>query len=130
MCHAFIVFGVWRIADLPSTPHILGPVHMIPGQLITLGQLTAPGVNFVLVHGLTPVTVHMSFSLPRGSFERRVTRCTTPGIPPFRGKFSPCEQNAKVAPGQEQSCACSLLIFRINFPIKKFQKAIEIGKRV
>ena len=56
----------------------LGPVHMIPGQLIALGQLTDPGVNFASVHGLTPVTVHMSFSLPRGNFERRVTRCTTP----------------------------------------------------
>ena len=51
----------------------LGPVHIIPGQLITPGQLTDPGVNFASVHGLTPVTVHMSFSLPRGNFERRVT---------------------------------------------------------
>ena len=79
----------------------LGPVHMIPGQLIAPGQLTDPRVNFASVHGLTPVTVHMSFSLPRGNFERRVTRCTTPGHPPCRGNFSPCEQNAKVAPGQE-----------------------------
>ena len=47
---------------------------MIPGQLIAPGQLTNPGVNFASVHGLTPVTVHMSFSLPRGNFERRVTR--------------------------------------------------------
>ena len=51
---------------------------MIPGQLIAPGQLTDPGVHFASVHGLTPVTVHMSFSLPRGNFERRVTRCTTP----------------------------------------------------
>ena len=79
----------------------LGPVHMIPGQLIAPGQLTDPGVNFASVHGLTPVTVHMSFSLPRGNFERRVTRSTTLGNPPCRGNFSPCEQNAKVAPGQE-----------------------------
>ena len=79
----------------------LGPVHMIPGQLIAPGQLTDPGVNFASVHGLTPVTVHMSFSLPRGNFERRVTRCTTPGNPPCRGNFSPCKQNAKVALGQE-----------------------------
>ena len=78
----------------------LGPVHMIPGQLIAPGQLT-DGVNFVSVHSLTPVTVHMSFSFPRGNFERRVTRCTTPGNPPCRGNFSLCEQNAKVAPGQE-----------------------------
>ena len=37
---------------------------MIPGQLIAPGQLTDPGVNFASVHG---------------NFERRVTRCTTPG---------------------------------------------------
>ena len=73
---------------------------MIPGQLIAPGQLTDPGVNFASVHGLTPVTVHMSFSLPRSNFERRVTRCTTPGNPPCRGNFSRCEQNAKVAPGR------------------------------
>ena len=58
---------------------------MIPGQLIASGQLTNPGVNFASVHGLTAVTVHM-FTL---------------GNPPCRGNFSPCEQNAKVAPGQE-----------------------------
>ena len=51
----------------------LGPVHMIPGQLITPEQLTDLGVNFASVHGLAPVTVHISFSLPRGNFERRVT---------------------------------------------------------
>ena len=61
---------------------------MIPGQLIAPGQLTDPGVNFASVHGLTPVTVHMSFSLPEGNFERRITRCTTLGNPPCRGNFS------------------------------------------
>ena len=101
---------------------IKGPVHMIPGQLIAPGQLTDPGVNFASVHGLTLLTVHMSFSLPRGNFERRVTRCPTPGNPPCRGNFSPCEQNAKVAPGQEQSCACSFLMFGINFPTKSSRK--------
>ena len=40
---------------------------MIPGQLIAPGQLTDPGVNFASVHGLTPATIHMSFSLPRGN---------------------------------------------------------------
>ena len=83
------------------TKAALRACHMIPGQLIAPGQLTDPGVNFTSVHGLTPVTVHMSFSLPRGNFERRATRCTTPDNPPCRGNFSPCEQNAKVAPGQE-----------------------------
>ena len=35
-----------------------------------------PGVNFASVCSLMPVIVHMSFSLPWGNFERRVTRCT------------------------------------------------------
>ena len=95
---------------------------MIPGQLIAPGQLTDPGVNFASVHGPTPVTVHMSFLLPRGNFERRVTRCPTPGNPPCRGNVSPCEQNANVALGQEQSSACSFLMFGINFPIKSSRK--------
>ena len=82
---------------------------MIPGQLIAPGQLTDPGVNFASMHGLTPVTVHMSFLLPRGNFERRITHCTTPGNPPCRGDFSPCEQNGKVAPGQEV-VLCMLII--------------------
>ena len=62
----------------------LEPVHMIPGQLIAPGQLTDIEVNFASVHGLTPVTVHMSFSLPRGNFKTRVgsRRCTTSGNPP------------------------------------------------
>ena len=46
------------------------------------------------------LTVHMNFSLTRGNFERRVTHCTTPGNRPCQGNFSPCEQNAKVAPGK------------------------------
>ena len=74
---------------------------MISGQLIASGQLTDTGVNFASVHGLTSVTVHMNFSLPQGNFERRITRCTTPGNRPFQGNFSRCEQNANVAPGQE-----------------------------
>ena len=55
----------------------------------------------VLVLCLTPVTVHMSFSLPQGSFKKQVTRCTTPGNRPCRGKLYPCEQNAKVTLGKE-----------------------------
>ena len=31
---------------------LLGPVHMIPGQLIASGQLTDPGVNIASVYGL------------------------------------------------------------------------------
>ena len=73
----------------------LGPVRMIPGQLIGPEQLTDPWINFASVHGLTPVTVHICFSLPWGNFERWVTRCTISGNPPCGGDFSPCEQNAK-----------------------------------
>ena len=40
---------------------------MLPGQLIAPGQLTDPRVNFASVHGLTPVTGHMSFSLPQAT---------------------------------------------------------------
>ena len=85
-----------------------------PGQLIASGQLTDPGVHFASVHCLTSVTVH--------NFEKQVTRCTIPGNRPCQGNFSPCEQNVKVAPGQEQSCACSLLMFRIYFPINNSRK--------
>ena len=90
----------WTLPPLAGNS-LLGPVHIIPRQLIASGQLTDPGVNFASVHGLMSVTVHMNFSLPRGNFARRITRCTTPGNRRCQGKFSPCEQNAKVAPGQE-----------------------------
>ena len=73
---------------------------MIPGKLIALGKLTDLGVNFASVHDLMPLTVHMSFSLPRGNFERRVTDCTRSGNPPCRGNFSPSEHNVKVFPGK------------------------------
>ena len=71
------------------------------GQLIALRQLTDPGVHFASEHGLTSVTVNMNLSLPRDNFERWVTHCTTPGNWPCQDNFSPCEQNAKVALGQE-----------------------------
>ena len=45
---------------------------MISGQLLATEQLTDLEVNFASVHGLAPVTVHISFLLPRGDFERRV----------------------------------------------------------
>ena len=78
----------------------LGPVHMIPGQLIAPGQLTDPRVNFASVHGLTPVTVHMNFSLPRGNFERRVTRCITPGNSPCQGNFLHVNRTQKLPRGK------------------------------
>ena len=68
---------------------------MIPGQLIAPGQLTDPGVNFASVHGLTPVTVQMNFSLPPGNFERRVTRCATPGNLPCQGNVSHANRTQK-----------------------------------
>ena len=103
---------------------------MIPGQLIAPGQLTDPGVNFDSVHGMTPVTVHMSFSLPRGNFERRVTRCPTPGNPPSRGNFSPCQNRTQKLPGAR--AVLRMFIFNVlnKFSNKKFEKAPEIGKRV
>ena len=75
-----------------SYPLVSGPVHMIPGQLIAPVQLTDPVVNFTSVHGLTPITVHMSFWLPRGNFERRVIRCTTLGNSPCRGNLKDYHQ--------------------------------------
>ena len=89
--HKVTYEALWRLRAYshdPGTTHCPGATH-------------DPGVNFASVHCLMPVTAHMRFSLPRGNFERRVTRCTTPGNLPCRGNFSPCEQNAKVAPGQE-----------------------------
>ena len=44
-------------------------------------RATHLGVNFASVHGLTSVTVHMSYLLPLGNFERWVTCCATPGKP-------------------------------------------------
>ena len=45
---------------------------MIPGQLLYPGQVSDPGVNFALVYGLTPVNVHMSFSLPGATSRGRL----------------------------------------------------------
>ena len=108
----------------------LGTVHIILGQIIVPGQLTDPGANFASVHGLTPITVHMSFSLPRDNFERRVTRCTTPGNPPCRGSFSPCEQNTKVCPVARVVLRTLIINVWNKFLNKNFQKAPEIGKPV
>ena len=44
----------------------LGPVHMIPGQLIAPGQLTDPRVNFASVHGLTPCNCSHEFFVAPG----------------------------------------------------------------
>ena len=84
----------------------LGPVHMILGQLIAPGQLTDPGVNFASVHGLMPVTVHMSFSWLFSMWTER--------------KSCPVARDV----------LHMLIIVRINFSTKKFQNAPEIGKHV
>ena len=105
---------------------------MVPGQLTAVEHLNDAGVNFASVHGLTPVTLHMSFWLPRGNFERQVTHRTTLGNPPCYGNFSPCEQNAKVAPGAR--VVLRTLIINVQLQNKshnkKFQKAPEIGECV
>ena len=113
------------------TVSLLGPVRpMTPGQLIAPGQLTDPGVNLASVHGLRPVPVHMSFSLPQGNFERRVTRCTTPGYRPCRSELFSMRTERKSCPGPR--VALRMLIINVwnKFLNKKFQKAPEIGKRV
>ena len=91
---------------------------MISGQLITPGQLSEPGVNFASVHGLTPVTVHMSFSLPWGNsrgglpvVQHWVTRLA-------EVTFLHVNSTQKLPRGKSSLCACSLLMFEINFSIK------------
>ena len=75
---------VFQTLSLLAGNSLLGPVNMLPGQLIASEQLTDPGVNFASVYDLTSVTVHMNLSLPRGNFERRVTHCTIPGNRPCK----------------------------------------------
>ena len=111
------VLGLRTCSHDPGTAHCPGATHW-------------PRVNFASVHGLTHVPVHMSFSLPRGNSERRVTRCTTPGNPPCRGNFSPCEQNAKVVPGARVVLHMVIIYVWNKSSNKKFHKAPEIGKRV
>ena len=69
---------------------------MIPGQLITPGQLTDPEVNFASVHGLMPVTVHMSFSLPRANWRG----CTTPVTSLAEVAFLHVNRTQKLARGK------------------------------
>ena len=63
-------------------------------QPFTPGQVNDPGVNFASVFRLMSATNHRSCSLPWGNFKRGATRYSTPKDPL-------CEQNAKVASGQE-----------------------------
>ena len=83
---------------------------MIPGQLIAPGQLTDPGVNFASVHCLTPVTVHTEFFIAPGQLQEVGYPLFKTGYPHCWDNFSPCEQNAKVAPGKHQLHACLLLL--------------------
>ena len=97
---------------------------MIPRQRIAPGQLTDPGVNFAS----TPVTVHMSFKLPRGNLERWATRCTAPGNLACWGNSMWTER--KSCP--EARVVLGMIIINVydKFLNKKFQKSKEIGKRV
>ena len=52
---------------------------MIPGKRIASGQLA----DFASVHGLTPVTVDMSFSLPRGQLREAGYPFYNTGYPGF-----------------------------------------------
>ena len=71
---------------------------MILGQFIAQEQLTDSGVSLALVHGLTPETVHMCFSLPGATSRGWLPIVQHRGNPPCRGNLSLCEQNAKVVP--------------------------------
>ena len=87
-CLAKLKWNIQSVIIFSNCPYFshqpsigLRPVHMIPGELIALGQLTDPGVNFASAHGLTPVTADMSFSLHRETsrdglpiVQHRVTR--------------------------------------------------------
>ena len=95
---------------------------MVPGQLITPGQLTDSGVNFASVHGLTSVTVHKVFRCPgaasRGGFpvaQHRITRLS-------EVTFLHMNRTQKLPWGESSLCACSLLMLIINFPIKSSRK--------
>ena len=79
---------------------LLGPVDMLPGQLVESGQLTDHGVNFASVYGLTSVTVDMNLSLPRGNFERCITHCTVPGNRPCQVTFLHVNRTQKFPQGK------------------------------
>ena len=100
----------------------LGPVHMIPGKLIAKGQLTDPGVNFASMHSLTPVTVHIRFSLLWGNCQHRVTRLAEVTFLHVNRTQS--------CPGLRAVLRILVINICIKFLNKKFQKAPEIGKLV
>ena len=95
---------------------------MIPGQLIAPGQLIDPGVNFALVHGLMPVTVHMSFPLPRATLRG--------GLPVVQHQVTRLPE--VTFPHVNRTQKLPMLIINVwnKIPNKQFQKAPETGKRV
>ena len=102
---------------------------MIPGHLIAPGQLSDPGINFALVHGLTPVTDHMTFSLP-GATSRG-------GLPVVQHRVTCLAEATFLHVNRTQKLPRRRVVLRMliinvqnKFPIKKFQKAPKIGKRV
>ena len=84
---------------------------MIPEQLIAPGQLTDPGVNFSSVHGLTPVTVYISFRCP-GATSRG-------GLPVVHHRATRFAEVTFLHVNRTQK---SLLMFGINFSIKSSRK--------
>ena len=102
---------------------------MIQGQLIAPGQLTDPGVNFASVHRRQPVTVHISFSLPRRKFWRRVPVVQQQVTRLSEVLFLHVNRTQTLPRG---NIALRMLIINVwnKFPNKKFQKTPEIGKRV
>ena len=97
---------------------------MIPGQLIN------PEVNFASEHALTPVTVHMSFPLPRAALRG--------GLPVVRYRatqlaeviFSMCTER-KSCPGARVVMRMLIILNVCNkFPNKKLDEASEIGKHM
>ena len=92
-------------------------------------QLTDPKVNFASVHGLTPVTVHMSFSLPEQTsrdglpvVQHRVTRLTEVTFL--------CVNRTQKLPGARVVLRMLIINVWNKFSNKTFQKAPETGKRV
>ena len=102
---------------------------MIPGQLIAPGQLNDPRVNFASVHGLTPVTVHMSFSLPGATSKG--------GLPVVQDRLIRLAGVSFLHVNRTQKLPRARVVLHKliidvwnKFPNKKFQKAPEVGKRV
>ena len=110
-CRREIPFSCVFLDTLPllAGNSLLGPVHMIPGQLIPSCNSLTPGINFASVHCLMSI-VHMNFSLPRGNFKTVVQHQVT-GL--AKVTFLHVNRTQKLPWGKSSLHVCSLL-FRIN----------------